>query len=481
MKGGRLLKDPKDVVVTLRLLVLAGLAMLGLGEAPEHSTAFWLTVSVYGLTNIGYLASRASHFASARTQLSVFLFDVVVVSFLIVMRGSQVPQFIMAYFTLVLMAAMMQGLGTAILNAMFVSTVYAAVTLWGADPGSILTFPVLAQFAFFFVIAVFMGQVAESAREQAREKANTDLLNSRLEAAVAEKARDLSRSFEELDGARERLHAADRLATLGMLSAGIAHEIRNPLAAIRAALDEAPVLLEEVEAASPPPAAREPLDLLRSAISDCGDACSHLQRIAMDLTAVARTTPAEPRPVSCRDALDGTMRMLRHRAKAGTSIVADCRTDTPALADPGRLQQVLLNLAGNGLDAMETTGGTLSLLAEDAGPGRVRFRVEDTGIGMAPEVKAKIFSTFFTTKGPGKGTGLGMHLVQEIVQAHGGSIDFDTELNAGTRFRVDWPAAAAATADGETDHDRDQAHPAHRGRRGDHPQGARTDAPAGAV
>src|SRR5204862_3854260 len=140
--------------------------------------------------------------------------------------------------------------------------------------------------------------------------------------------------------------------------------------------------------------------------------------VAEDLTAVARATPAEPRAVPCAEALEGTARMLRHRAKGGLSIAVECTTDAAALADPGRLQQVLLNLAGNGLDAMDTTGGTLRLLAEDASPGRVRFRVEDTGVGMAPEVRAKIFAAFFTTKGPGKGTGLGMHLVQEIVQAH---------------------------------------------------------------
>ena len=443
MKPGRYLKDPKDVVVALRLLVLAGLAMLGIGEAPEHRFLFWFTTAVYGVTNLGYLFSRAAHFVSPRVQLAVFLFDVVMVSFLIVMRGSQVPQFIMAYFTLVLMAAVVQNLGTVVLNALFVCTVYAAVTLWGEDPAALLTFPVLAQFAFFIVIAIFMGQVAETSREQVRERAHAEVVNEQLEAAVAEKTTDLRRSFEELASARTRLQAADRLATLGMLSAGIAHEIRNPLAAIRACLDEAPVLLEDLQNAGLPAAAVEAHDLLKSAVSDCSEACSHLQRIASDLTAVARTTPTEPRPVRCAEALEGTARMLRHRAKDGLHIVVQCPTESSCLADPGRLQQVLLNLAGNGLDAMETTGGTLTLACDDADAGHVCFRVEDTGVGMTPDVRSKIFAAFFTTKGPGKGTGLGMHLVQEIVQAHGGRIEFDSEQGKGTRFRLLWPAAVA--------------------------------------
>ena len=71
MKPGRFLKDPKDVVVALRLLVLAGLAMLGIGEAPEHRFLFWFTTAVYGVTNLGYLFSRAAHFVSPRVQLAI--------------------------------------------------------------------------------------------------------------------------------------------------------------------------------------------------------------------------------------------------------------------------------------------------------------------------------------------------------------------------------------------------------------------------
>jgi signal transduction histidine kinase len=442
-------------------------------------------VIVYGATNLGYLFfGRSTDFASPRTQLWVFLFDIVAVSLLIVLRGSQVPQFIMAYFTLVLMAAVVQGLGSALVNAVFVSVVYAVVTAWGKPPDELLTFPVLSQFAFFVVVAVFMGQVAQTAREDARRRTEAEVLTTRLEAAVAERTSDLTRSLEELNSARDRLHASDRLATVGMLSAGIAHEIKNPLAAIRANLDEAPALLDEVEEGGAAPAAAKGLSHLRDALADCDAACRQLQRVAADLTDLSRGAPAEPTAVEPAKALEATARLLRHRAKDGLSIVVRATGRRSVLADAGRLQQVLVNLAGNGLDAMEGRGGALVLACEDLEDGRVRFTVEDAGCGISPEVKARLFQPFVTTKGPGKGTGLGLHLVREIAQGHGAVIDVDSTPGEGTRFRVDWPAAPEtdlSETEGGRHDERSEDPAAGRRRRGDHPPGSRADLATRAV
>jgi signal transduction histidine kinase len=109
-----------------------------------------------------------------------------------------------------------------------------------------LTLPILSQFAFFVVIAVFMGHVAALSRERQEDQKRAEAVAARLETAVAEKTRDLRASLQELDD-RSRLEANERLAALGTLSAGIAHEIRNPLAAIMSALEESPSILAEVE------------------------------------------------------------------------------------------------------------------------------------------------------------------------------------------------------------------------------------------
>ncbi len=479
---GTLLRHPKDVVVVLRLLVLAGLSLLGLGEPPTHRFVFWFTTIVYGITNLGYLLSKQHLFATARTQLWIFLFDVCVVSLLVVARGTQVPEFLIAYFTLVLLAAVAQGLGTALFNSLFVSALYAAVTLWGRPWDSMLTFPILSQFAFFVVIAVFMGHVAALTRERQEEQQRIAAIAARLEAAVAEKTRDLRASLDELETTRSRLEANERLAALGTLSAGIAHEIRNPLAAIMSSLEESPSILGEIEAGLAGPVGRDAVADLRSAIDDGLEACRQLARVATDLTTVARTGPAQPRRVEAQDALECAARLLKHRTQANLAIEVQCRTARGILADPGRLQQVLLNLGANGLDAMEGRGGTLTFAAGDGPDGRVVLDVTDTGAGMPPEVSARAFEAFFTTKGPGKGTGLGLHLVREIVRAHGASIDFDTEPGVGTRFHITWPAAqdAAKGPEGAEHGTGTDAHPP-RGRRGDHPSGARTDLAARAV
>ena len=473
--GGSFLRDPRDIIVALRLLVLAGLAMLGLGQAPEHSDLFWSTTIVYGLSNLAYMASGAQRLASAKVQRFVFLFDVLVVSALIVMRGANVPEFFLAYFTLVLMAAIVQGVGSAALNALVVCTIFGAVSLWGEDPRLLLNFRVLAQFVFLFIVSIFMSHLAEAGREHARVRARIDAERKRLLATVKDRNRDLSESTIALETANSRLAAADHLATIGTVAAGVAHDIRNPVAALRAALEEAPSLLDELGVATGPASDAGPL--LRAAVADAKNACDTLQRLAADLTTLARTTPAEPVDVPCRTAIEATHRLLRHRIKPPLAADVRCTTDATVVADPGRLQQVLLNLGSNALDAMETGGGTLTLCAERVDEAYVRFEVSDTGIGMTDEVAAKALDGFFTTKPAGKGTGLGLHLVREIVRAHGARMTLDSKPGVGTTFLIDWPAGhVPEPAEGER-HEHRPTGDSDRGRRGEHPSGARAHAP----
>ena len=477
-RPGKFLRDSRDVIVALRLLVLAGVAMLGIGEPPEHPDLFWSTTIVYGLTVLGYMAAGAARFLSPNFQRGVFLFDVLVVSALIVMRGVHVPEFILAYFTLVLMAAMAQGVGSAALNALVVCTIFAAVSLWGSEPSVLFGFPVLSQFAFFFIASLFMSQLAESGREQARARMAAEAERRRLTETVEDRTRDLSRSEEELEAARTRLAASDRLATIGTVAAGVAHDIRNPVAALRAALDEAPSLIDELVTGERRSTTYDPVTLLRSAVDDARDACDHLQRLVGDLVSLARTTPAEPVAVPCLRAIESASRLLRHRVTPPVSLVVRCTTDGAAIADPGRLQQVLLNLGSNALDAMEGAGGVLTLSAEPAADGWVRFRVADTGVGMSDEVAAKALAGFFTTKAAGKGTGLGLHLVREIARAHGARIDLVSKLGCGTTFLIDWPAETVSEPVGGKAHDHHHTSSSDRRRRGEHSPSPRAHAPA---
>jgi two-component system NtrC family sensor kinase len=273
-----------------------------------------------------------------------------------------------------------------------------------------------------------------------------------------------------------------------MLSAGIAHELKNPLAAIAGSLEPGPEILDELETAA---AAGRPivaeLGELRSILADCDLATGHLRRIAGELTDLVRTGPAQASAVDPAAVLDSAGRMLKAKSKVPFSLVVRSGSRRPVRVDSGRLLQVLLNLGANAIDAMEgRSHAVLTLATEDAGEDRVVFVVEDTGSGIPDEVFARLYEPFLTTKGPGRGTGLGLHLVSEIVAAHNGRIECSTRIGEGTRFRVDLPAAIEAmTPDGVLPRDEDHVERTQdspdRGRRGDHPQGVATHAAAGTV
>ena len=475
---GRILKEQRHVIAALRVLVLAGLAMLGVGTPPKHQFHFWALVVVYGVTIFGYLWAKNRHYELRRIKWLVFLFDIGLVSALIVLRGESASEFLLAYFGLVLMAAMAEGLGNAVTNALFVSAAYALLTRWGAPAAEFLTFSTISQFAFFFIVAVFMGHLAQEARLQRDDQERT---REELRSTSSE----LRTSTEALKAARDALRANDRLATLGMLSAGIAHEMRSPLAAILGNLEPGAEAVTELEERVAGDADSEELVAeLRSIMDDCEIAGRQLARVASNLTSSARKGPVASVPVRPAESIDSVLRLMRKRTGDGVQVESLVTTERCVRADPGHVLQVLANLITNALDAMEgmdaSTVRRIRVLAEDASPTQVRIVVEDTGPGIPDDVKARILDPFFTTKEAGKGTGLGLHIVSEIVKAHRGSIEVESRLGEGSRFVVTLPALAAPGAS-ETSHDRGSNDSSHRRRRGDNSPRAASNPEAGAL
>jgi signal transduction histidine kinase len=470
----RFRRNRRQAICTLRLLVLTALSMLGLAQHVASPLLYWALVTAYAATILVYLRTPQREYERRNVKFAVFLLDVLLVSSLIIVRGHDVSGFLIAYFGLVLMAAIIEGLGNAIFNAVLVSVLYAALTRWGSPIDQLLDAQVLTQFGFFLVIAVFMGHVATGAREEAADR-------ERAQRQLAAQSSVLAESTQALKVAREALRASDRLATLGMLSAGLAHEIRTPLAAIRSSLEPAEEILDElVEALRAGQEGESQRTELVEIVRDSVAACSHLGRVARDLTALARGSASKPVPVDPGTSLQIAVRMLRPRVADGVRVEVDVGSRRRLLADPGRLLQVILNLAGNALDALrENGGGTLRLAVEECGD-RVALCVEDDGPGMSEELRARVFQPFVTTKPAGRGTGLGLHVVDEIVKAHRGTIELDTEPGRGTRFRVEFPAAPGDLPS-ENRHEPASQDPPDRGRRGDHPPGAGSDAAQGAV
>jgi signal transduction histidine kinase len=430
----RSLAEPRHVVASLRLLVFAGLAVLGWSGNPIESSLFWTVTVVYGLTVAGYLVAQNREFDLRRVRVWIFLFDVGVVTVLILLRGRDVQALVMAYFTLVLLAGLMAGVGSAFLSTLVASTLFLVVSGWGRPPADLISLDLLGPVFFFFVIGAFMGHVATDARR--REKLPT----TRGGAAGAARLR---RSTERLRTRRDGLRAEERLRTLGMLCAGIAHEMRTPLSVLCDGAREARDLFETLT--GPDESARaEALDELRDVLDDCGHAAWRLQSVATDLNELGRGGSAQVRTVSAHEVVAGAVRLLRGRLDDSVRLHTDVRTAQVVHGDGDRLVHALVILAGNALDALEgREDAILSLSAESDGPGRLVLRVEDNGPGMAPDVVARIYDPFFTTKGPGQGTGLGLYVTREIVRAQDGTIECRSVPGEGTRFRIELPTAAA--------------------------------------
>jgi len=154
-------------------------------------------------------------------------------------------------------------------------------------------------------------------------------------------------------------------------------------------------------------------------------------------------------PVDLGDLIDETVGLLSHQVRqAGATVLTACeRPHVMALGDRSRLQQVVLNLLLNALDAVRP-GGHVRVRAGDGPGGRAFFEVEDDGVGIPESVKTRIFDPFFTTKKPGQGTGLGLSISYAIVQEHQGTMLAESEAGRGTVMRVVLPGALVAAAPG---------------------------------
>jgi signal transduction histidine kinase len=229
------------------------------------------------------------------------------------------------------------------------------------------------------------------------------------------------------------LQRAEKLATIGTLSAGIAHEVGTPLGVISGRAEQ---LLLRVPAGD----AGEPMRKGLSSILAQVDKVSTTIRQLLDF---ARTRPVAVESVSAAAALGAAASLLEHRFRqAKVDIAVDAPPSLPPLAaDPGQLEQVLVNLMMNACDAC-AAGGHVTARAR-AVDDAVALEVADDGSGIAPEHLAAVLDPFFTTKKRGQGTGLGLTIAADIVKNHGGALTIESALGKGTTVRVVWPFAKA--------------------------------------
>lgn len=240
-----------------------------------------------------------------------------------------------------------------------------------------------------------------------------------------EMSRKMALDIEQLKTLNDQLARAEKLAAMGTLAAGVAHEVNNPLASISS--------LVQMMKSEASPDTRQKLELIATQIE-------RITRVTKDLTDFSRVRPAARSMVDINLIVDASIRLASFDSEfQRLDLAADLDTRLPEInADGDQLQQVILNLLLNARDAMPE-GGRLAVTTFKDGFD-VCVSVEDSGAGIQDVVRKQVFDPFFTTKPTGKGTGLGLAVCYGIVTAHNGRIDVTSTNGTGTKFTISLPA-----------------------------------------
>jgi signal transduction histidine kinase len=297
---------------------------------------------------------------------------------------------------------------------------------------------------------------AYTQRRDARDVLERDDLRDALEKRDARRDGELREALERKDRLQAQSQQAQRLENLGELAGGVAHDFNNLLAVI---LNYLSFVSEELAAATESDWAQR-VDAARADVGQAEQAAGRAAQLTRQLLTFARREVVRPQVLDLDQVIAGVEEMLRRTLGEHVELVTALGGDLwPVLADPGQVEQVLVNLAVNARDAMPA-GGTLSIdtgnITVDADTiaggskaqkGRnVRLRVSDTGTGMSADVIEHVFEPFFTTKEEGAGTGLGLATVYGIVTEAGGHVEIYSEPGTGTTFTVTLPLTTKAAA-----------------------------------
>ncbi len=283
---------------------------------------------------------------------------------------------------------------------------------------------------------------------------NATILRSKVQVflelnASRQKLRDanaaLERSLLELKSTQAQLVQSAKMASLGELVAGIAHEINNPLAFVLSHLDTVRRSLEVVGAEIEPRLSQQAAQHWQRARERQNESMIGLNRIrelVVQLRTFSRVDEGiELRTVSFREAIDSVLTILRHRLRDRIEVRTHFSAPDKISCHPGLLNQVLVNLVANAIDAMGEAG-TLSLGTTREGDEMV-IAVRDTGRGIPPQLIQRVFEPFFTTKPVGKGTGIGLAIAYALVRRHGGTLELESVEGRGTVARIRLPQGSS--------------------------------------
>jgi len=363
-------------------------------------------------------------------------------------------------FALVITDVIMPGLsGTELLRKIVENYPYTAVIMVSGVDRPQRALDAVRLGAFDYLIKPCDVDVLELTVERALEKRSLILNARQYKLDLEARNNELIRSNLQLERLQTQIVHSEKMASLGQLAAGIAHELNNPVGFVYGNLDflnqciggliklldyyDKAELTESV--ASGAALIKEQIDYqtsledLDSIICDCRDGAERISDIVQNLRTFSRLDEAEFKKTDVHEGIDSTVRLLsRYFSTDNITLVRDYGELPLIDAFSGQLNQVWMNLLVNAAQAVSANGGEVRINTR-ADRKFVFVAVSDTGGGIAPEHLSRIFDPFYTTKPVGEGTGLGLSISFGIVTRHGGTITIDTRINEGSTFTVRLP------------------------------------------
>lgn len=245
---------------------------------------------------------------------------------------------------------------------------------------------------------------------------------------------DMRRIYDDLMRSQSQILQADKLSALGFLAAGVAHEINNPLSAI---LGTAFILKEELRGVP----AGERREKMIEFVADLEKCAGTIASIVKQVRTFSRADRGESVETDLHAVLDGVLPIAGYQAKHRVELKKEYGSPPRVRANAQQLGQVFLNLIVNAIQAIDGRG-IVTIRTRERG-GKAEVEIQDTGCGVPPELREKIFESFFTTKDAEQGTGLGLGISRDLVRKNGGQIEVESEPGRGSTFRVKFPGLGA--------------------------------------
>lgn len=300
--------------------------------------------------------------------------------------------------------------------------------------------------AFDYIFKPCERDVLELTVERAIEKRNLLLSARQYQADLKSRNLQLARQKAELERLQAQLVNNEKMASLGQLAAGVAHEINNPVGFIYGNIDLLADRAADLGRFVEDPAAfqsdrvRKVVEDVSAIVGDCREGAERIRDIVENLKTFSRLDEADLKQADLNEGIHSTTRLLsRYFSRENITLIEDYGQIPAIDAFSGQLNQVWMNLLVNAAQAVEKNGGEVRICTRMVDGDTVAISVSDTGQGIAPEDVDRIFDPFFTTKPVGEGTGLGLSISFGIVERHGGTISVNSKLDAGSTFIVTLP------------------------------------------